>query len=224
MSVLPSTSSSCDSSAGSSLSSREVVANWPGESQRLVARDRRDPGRGAVGRAAAVTAPPGANRRLLGGVLGGPGRPEHAASLAQALRTDEAPIPVGQRSPRQRCNELNGQEGLPSMTSTLESDATRAYAVLAPAYDLLTAEYAYGPWLHRHRACRARPRARRGPPARRRLRHRQELPAPTRARLPGHGLRHLAGHGGARVALRREVVPTCTSPTCAVYPSSASST
>lgn len=33
------------------------------------------------------------------------------------------------------------------MTPTLESDATRAYAVLAPAYDLLTAEYAYGPWL-----------------------------------------------------------------------------
>jgi SAM-dependent methyltransferase len=33
------------------------------------------------------------------------------------------------------------------MTLTLESDATRAYAVLAPAYDLLTAEYAYGPWL-----------------------------------------------------------------------------
>ena len=33
------------------------------------------------------------------------------------------------------------------MTLTLESDATRAYAVLAPAYDLLTAEYEYGPWL-----------------------------------------------------------------------------
>ena len=33
------------------------------------------------------------------------------------------------------------------MTPTLESDATHAYAVLAPAYDLLTAEYAYGPWL-----------------------------------------------------------------------------
>jgi SAM-dependent methyltransferase len=33
------------------------------------------------------------------------------------------------------------------MTSTLESDAMRAYAALAPAYDLLTAEYAYGPWL-----------------------------------------------------------------------------
>jgi SAM-dependent methyltransferase len=33
------------------------------------------------------------------------------------------------------------------MTPTLESDATRAYAVLAPVYDLLTAEYAYGPWL-----------------------------------------------------------------------------
>jgi SAM-dependent methyltransferase len=33
------------------------------------------------------------------------------------------------------------------MTPTLESDATRAYAVLAPSYDLLTAEYAYGPWL-----------------------------------------------------------------------------
>ncbi len=33
------------------------------------------------------------------------------------------------------------------MTLTLESDATGAYAVLAPAYDLLTAEYAYGPWL-----------------------------------------------------------------------------
>ena len=33
------------------------------------------------------------------------------------------------------------------MTLTLESDATRAYAVLAPAYDLLTATYAYGPWL-----------------------------------------------------------------------------
>ena len=33
------------------------------------------------------------------------------------------------------------------MTLTLESDATRAYAVLAPVYDLLTAEYAYGPWL-----------------------------------------------------------------------------
>jgi SAM-dependent methyltransferase len=33
------------------------------------------------------------------------------------------------------------------MPLTLDSDATRAYAVLAPAYDLLTAEYAYGPWL-----------------------------------------------------------------------------
>jgi SAM-dependent methyltransferase len=33
------------------------------------------------------------------------------------------------------------------MTLTLESDATRAYAVLAPVYDLLTAEYEYGPWL-----------------------------------------------------------------------------
>jgi SAM-dependent methyltransferase len=33
------------------------------------------------------------------------------------------------------------------MTLTLESDSTRAYAVLAPAYDLLTAKYAYGPWL-----------------------------------------------------------------------------
>jgi SAM-dependent methyltransferase len=30
---------------------------------------------------------------------------------------------------------------------TLDSDAARAYAVLAPAYDLLTADYAYGPWL-----------------------------------------------------------------------------
>src|SRR4051794_41118986 len=34
-----------------------------------------------------------------------------------------------------------------AMTLTLESDAARAYAVLAPAYDLLTAEYAHGPWL-----------------------------------------------------------------------------
>ncbi len=33
------------------------------------------------------------------------------------------------------------------MTPTLESDSALAYAVLAPAYDLLTAEYAYGPWL-----------------------------------------------------------------------------
>jgi SAM-dependent methyltransferase len=33
------------------------------------------------------------------------------------------------------------------MTLTLESDAAGAYDVLAPAYDLLTAEYAYGPWL-----------------------------------------------------------------------------
>jgi SAM-dependent methyltransferase len=33
------------------------------------------------------------------------------------------------------------------MTLTLESDSAEAYAVLAPAYDLLTAEYAYGPWL-----------------------------------------------------------------------------
>ena len=33
------------------------------------------------------------------------------------------------------------------MSLTLDSDATRAYAVLAPAYDLLTADYAYGPWL-----------------------------------------------------------------------------
>ena len=33
------------------------------------------------------------------------------------------------------------------MTHTLESDSAEAYAVLAPAYDLLTAEYAYGPWL-----------------------------------------------------------------------------
>jgi SAM-dependent methyltransferase len=30
---------------------------------------------------------------------------------------------------------------------TLDSDAARAYAVLAPAYDLLTADYAYEPWL-----------------------------------------------------------------------------
>jgi SAM-dependent methyltransferase len=33
------------------------------------------------------------------------------------------------------------------MPLTLDSDSVRAYAVLAPAYDLLTAEYAYGPWL-----------------------------------------------------------------------------
>jgi len=33
------------------------------------------------------------------------------------------------------------------MSLTLDSDATRAYGVLAPAYDLLTAGYAYGPWL-----------------------------------------------------------------------------
>jgi SAM-dependent methyltransferase len=33
------------------------------------------------------------------------------------------------------------------MPVTLDSDAARAYAVLAPAYDLLTAGYAYGPWL-----------------------------------------------------------------------------
>ena len=33
------------------------------------------------------------------------------------------------------------------MTSTLESDSALAYAVLAPAYDLLTARYEYGPWL-----------------------------------------------------------------------------
>lgn len=34
------------------------------------------------------------------------------------------------------------------MTSiTLESDAASAYAVLAPVYDLLTADYAHGPWL-----------------------------------------------------------------------------
>ena len=33
------------------------------------------------------------------------------------------------------------------MTLILDSDSTRAYAVLAPAYDLLTAGYAYGPWL-----------------------------------------------------------------------------
>jgi SAM-dependent methyltransferase len=33
------------------------------------------------------------------------------------------------------------------MNRTLESDSAQAYAVLAPAYDLLTAGYAYGPWL-----------------------------------------------------------------------------
>jgi hypothetical protein len=33
------------------------------------------------------------------------------------------------------------------MVLTLDSDTARAYAVLAPAYDLPTAEYAYGPWL-----------------------------------------------------------------------------
>src|SRR5215217_2508267 len=33
------------------------------------------------------------------------------------------------------------------MPLTLDSDAARAYAALAPAYDLLTADYAYGPWL-----------------------------------------------------------------------------
>jgi SAM-dependent methyltransferase len=31
--------------------------------------------------------------------------------------------------------------------TTLHSDAARAYAVLAPVYDLLTADYAHGPWL-----------------------------------------------------------------------------
>ena len=30
---------------------------------------------------------------------------------------------------------------------TLDSDAARAYAVLAPVYDFLTADYAHGPWL-----------------------------------------------------------------------------
>lgn len=30
---------------------------------------------------------------------------------------------------------------------SLDSDAARAYAVLAPVYDLLTADYAHGPWL-----------------------------------------------------------------------------
>jgi len=30
---------------------------------------------------------------------------------------------------------------------TIDSDAARAYAVLAPVYDLLTADYAHGPWL-----------------------------------------------------------------------------
>lgn len=33
------------------------------------------------------------------------------------------------------------------MKHTLASDSAEAYSVLAPAYDLLTAEYAYGPWL-----------------------------------------------------------------------------
>jgi SAM-dependent methyltransferase len=33
------------------------------------------------------------------------------------------------------------------MSVTFQSDAVRAYAALAPAYDLLTADYAYGPWL-----------------------------------------------------------------------------
>jgi SAM-dependent methyltransferase len=33
------------------------------------------------------------------------------------------------------------------MALTIDSDAARAYAVLAPAYDLLTAGYAYEPWL-----------------------------------------------------------------------------
>jgi len=33
------------------------------------------------------------------------------------------------------------------MTVTYQSDSVRAYAVLAPAYDLLTADYAYGTWL-----------------------------------------------------------------------------
>src|SRR4029078_8436784 len=83
------------------------------------------------------------------------GCPQNPPCLAQTLRANEVPIPIGQRSPRQRCNELNGQEGIPTMTLTLESDATRAYAVLAPAYDLLTAEYAYGPWLS---AIEVRPR------------------------------------------------------------------
>jgi SAM-dependent methyltransferase len=47
-----------------------------------------------------------------------------------------------------RCNELNGQQGLPAMTHiSLDSDAARAYAVLAPFYDLMTADYAHGPWL-----------------------------------------------------------------------------
>ena len=33
------------------------------------------------------------------------------------------------------------------MTRTLESDSSEAYAVLAPAYDLLTARYEYPTWL-----------------------------------------------------------------------------
>src|SRR5829696_4235844 len=118
-----------------------VGARRAREPQRLVAGDRGDPCARPLRRLAAVAPAPRAHGSLLRSVLRGPRKPQHVLRLAQALRAERGPIPVV------RCNELNGQEGLPAMTLTLESDAARAYAVLAPAYDLLTAEYAYGPWL-----------------------------------------------------------------------------
>ena len=167
-----------------------------GDPQRLVAGDRRHPGLRALRRLAAVPAAPGPYRGLLGRVLGRSGLTQNALRLAEALRTDEAPVPVGHLSPRECCNELTAQEGLPSMNITLASDSAGAYAVLAPAYDLLTAEYAYGPWLAAIEWL-ARPSRARGPaPAGRRLRHRQELHAAAGPRLRRHRLRHLAGDGG----------------------------
>ena len=131
-----------------SPSVERVEAGTAGDPQRLVARDRRHPGLRPVGRLTAVLASPRPNRGLLRRVLGGsriePSTP--CASRRHCARTR----PQSQSATDhlvERCNELNAQEGLPSMTLTLESDSAAAYAVLAPAYDLLTAEYAYGPWL-----------------------------------------------------------------------------
>ena len=69
---------------------------------------------------------------------------------------------------------------------------------MAPFYDRFTEHHDYEAWTRDARAARGCPRPERPAPARRRLRHGQELPAVPRPRLRRGRMRPVAADGGAR--------------------------
>ena len=114
----------------------------------------------------------------------------------------------------ERCNELNAQEGLPSMNLTLESDSARGVRRAGPCLRPSDGGVRIRTVARRHRVAGGPARARGPAPAGRRVRDRQELHAAAGPRLRRHGVRHLAGDGGrgageGRGARRRAAWPTC---------------